>query len=821
MKFRTKTILGIALIEGILLTVLGLSIIGQLHTSYETELERRVASTSRLISASVRDALIAYDLATLDSVVKDIVATGDLSYIRVLDPQHKPLVQHGALPATAFVLDTNIRNVNDGIYDSDVGVGISGQDFGRIEFGIDIAPFQALIAQTRNWTLSISLLEMLLVGFFSFILGTYLTRQLLSLRNASMAVANGDLTQVLAVDGNDELAETVTAFNSMVLKLQTSEVARTNYNIQLQRNLDALKSLNDVAALSGFEPQATLRNALKVASEHLQLEFGIVSHIKEDEYRIVVQVSPPNTLSDGQIFPLGITYCSSTLQCGDLLAISNAPASEFATHPCLREFSLAAYIGIPITVRGELFGTLNFSSVTGRPSDFDIFDIEFIRLLARWTSAFLEQMQTNQEMQRNETELEQYRHHLEGLVQERTVALSIAKEAAETANRAKSAFLANMSHELRTPMNGIIGMTELASRRATDSKQAEHLAKVRRSSQHLLGVINDILDISKIEADRLTLEQRDFNLGELLENVTDLIGQKASDKGLKLQINLSPEDACHTLYGDPLRLGQVLLNLTANAVKFTKQGSITVGIRLVEDAADTVLLRFEVTDTGIGITPEDQKRLFTAFEQADGSMTRKYGGTGLGLAISKRLANLMGGDIGVESQFGTGSCFWFTARLLKANDVVRAAPTANNFAAEACLRAEFAGTRILLAEDEPINQEVSCCLLEEVGLIVDIADDGQQAFQLAQQNAYALILMDIQMPKLNGIDATKAIRALPDYAETPILAMTANAFDEDRKICIEAGMSDHISKPVDPDKLYSAIFKWLSMNAHPAVRQLN
>jgi signal transduction histidine kinase/ActR/RegA family two-component response regulator len=817
-RFRTKTILGIALIEGVLLTILGLSIIGQLQTSYEAELERRAGSTARLISASVRDSLIAYDLATLDSVVKDIVDTGDLTYIRVFDPQNKPLVQHGVLPASAFNVDSNFRNVKDGIYDSEVAVGISGQNFGRIEFGIDIAPFQALITQTRNWTLSISLLEMLFVAFFSLILGTYLTRQLLSLRSASMAVANGDLTQVLTVNGNDELAETVAAFNTMLLKLQASDMDRTNYNKQLQRNLDSLKSLNDVAALSGFEPEATLRNALKVAAEHLQLEFGIVSSIKENEYRIVVQVSPPDTLSDGQIFPLGITYCNSTLQSGDLLAISNAPASEFATHPCLREFSLASYIGIPITVRGELFGTLNFSSLTGRPSDFDIFDIEFIRLLSRWTSAFLERMQTNEEMQQKESELEQYRHHLEGLVQERTVALSIAKEAAETANRAKSVFLANMSHELRTPMNGIIGMADLALRRANDSKQADYLAKLRRSSKHLLGIINDILDISKIEADRLTLEQRDFVLGELLENTSDLIGQKAIDKGLKLHIDLLPEDTFRTLHGDPLRLGQILLNLTANAVKFTDQGSVTVWIRPVEETGDTLLIRFEVTDTGIGIAPEDQKRLFTAFEQADGSMTRKYGGTGLGLAISKRLARMMGGDIGVDSQVGKGSCFWFTARLRKTNGIAQATPTTSGIAAEACLLAYFTGTRILLADDEPINQEVSRCLLEEVGLVVDIADDGEAAFQLAQQNEYALILMDMQMPKLNGIDATKAIRALPSYSATPIIAMTANAFDEDRKICMEAGMCDHIGKPVDPDKLYETIFKWLSKNSHSAVR---
>jgi CheY-like chemotaxis protein len=291
-----------------------------------------------------------------------------------------------------------------------------------------------------------------------------------------------------------------------------------------------------------------------------------------------------------------------------------------------------------------------------------------------------------------------------------------------------------------------------------------------------------------------------------------LIGHKVTDKGLKLRVDLSPEVARLTLLGDPLRLGQILLNLTANALKFTDQGSITVRIRLLDDQPDEVLLRCEVADTGIGIAAEDQKRLFTAFEQADGSMTRKYGGTGLGLAISKRLVKMMGGEVGVESTVGQGSTFWFTVRLDKAPTVNGAVPSAPTFAqdsAEARLKAKFSGTRILLAEDEPINQEVSRGLLEDVGLSVDLAEDGVQAVELAKRTRYALILMDMQMPNLNGVDATRAIRALPGYAQTPILAMTANAFDEDRQVCIEAGMNDHIGKPVDPERLFETLLKWL------------
>jgi two-component system, sensor histidine kinase and response regulator len=408
-----------------------------------------------------------------------------------------------------------------------------------------------------------------------------------------------------------------------------------------------------------------------------------------------------------------------------------------------------------------------------------------------------------------EAELTHHRNHLEEQVISRTVELSAAKEAAEAASRAKSTFLANMSHELRTPMNGVMGMVNMALRRATDPKQIDWLNKSKNSAQYLLAVINDILDISKIEADRMTLESINFRFGEVLDNLFSLLGHKATEKQIKLLVDLEPKIPRQVFLGDPLRLGQILINLTGNALKFTAHGSITIRVRWMEDSPEAVLLRIEVADTGIGISAEDQQRLFTAFEQADGSMTRKYGGTGLGLAITKRLVEMMGGEIGVTSMPEEGSTFWFTVRLGKGEDAILPEPTFTGETAFARLREKYSGTRILLAEDEPINQEVSRCLLEDTGLVLDLADDGLRALELVKQNTYTLILMDMQMPHMNGVDATKAIRALPAYAKTPILAMTANAFDEDRKACLNAGMNDHIAKPLDPDKLYKTLLAWL------------
>ena len=414
------------------------------------------------------------------------------------------------------------------------------------------------------------------------------------------------------------------------------------------------------------------------------------------------------------------------------------------------------------------------------------------------------------ERKRAEAELDSHRHHLELLVDTRTAELVAAKDAAEAANRAKSAFLANMSHELRTPMNGVMGMIELAKRRITDPKGLEYLDKARGAANNLLGMLNEILDISKIEAERMVFESIPLQLCVVVENITSTLGPKVTERGLRLTTDLPAELAQAPLKGDPLRLGQVLLNLVGNAIKFTEHGEITLRARVVGETPEVVRVRFDVCDTGIGIEPEAQTRLFQSFEQADNSMTRKYGGTGLGLAICKRLVQLLDGEIGMDSTPGQGSTFWFVVPLKKReHDAVLPAPKALTRTAEQRLQAKYAGARVLLAEDDLVSREVASFQIGSAGLLVDLAEDGRQALELARQNRYALILMDMQMPVMNGVEATQAIRATSLNTSTPILAMTANAFDEDRDACLDAGMDEHISKPVDPENLYETILRCL------------
>jgi signal transduction histidine kinase/HAMP domain-containing protein/ActR/RegA family two-component response regulator len=404
---------------------------------------------------------------------------------------------------------------------------------------------------------------------------------------------------------------------------------------------------------------------------------------------------------------------------------------------------------------------------------------------------------------RDATELERHRYHLEELVHARTAELARASEAAQTANRAKSAFLANMSHEIRTPLNAIIGLSYLARRDSHDPRQIDRLNKVGDAAQHLLSVVNQVLDLSKIEAGKLTLELADFSLADLMRGVHDMVAPRAAEKGLAFELDLPPELADRRLRGDRQRVAEILLNYTGNAVKFTERGRIRLGVSRLGDGPCGLKLRFEVQDSGIGFDDDTLPRLFREFEQADTSTTRRYGGTGLGLAISRRIAELMQGEVGASSTPGQGSLFWFELTL----PVVDQAVTPALLVAMHGSPPQFHGERVLLVEDNAVNQEVATAMLRSLGLQVDVAGNGQQALAMADSTRYALVLMDIQMPVMDGLEATRALRQRGWRG--PIVAMTANAFAEERARCLEAGMDDHLPKPVVAAQLHSTLSRWL------------
>ncbi|MDF1794591.1 MAG: ATP-binding protein [Thalassobaculaceae bacterium] len=561
-------------------------------------------------------------------------------------------------------------------------------------------------------------------------------------------------------------------------------VTRTDVTAQ-RRHAEALRRLHAVTLDQGSDLTERVNALLRAGCELFGLPIGIQSRIADGTYTVERVVAPDGDIAPGAQFELAATYCANVFDGTGRVGFSHVGASEMRTHPCYVATGLESYIGCPLVVAGRRYGTVNFSSPAPRGAIEDD-ELDLISHIALLVGAELARYEANE-------------------------ALEVAKLRAEEASRQKSAFLAMMSHEIRTPLNGLLGMVAVLAGTGLDDEQREMVEVANMSGKNLLVIINDILDFSKLDAERLQLDIDQINLVELVSGVRDIIAPQAFTKNVSVNVHIDPALG-EVRDGDAVRLRQVLLNLVGNAVKFTDQGSVTVRM---EQGGTPETVRFAVEDTGIGIPQESLPTLFQHFSQVDTSISRRYGGTGLGLAICKKLVTLMGGEMTVRSKEGSGSTFGFEIPLPRSGpqhpaSEVTDAPRQDGAAAsshgdETRSKAEIRRLTVLVAEDNAVNQLIMREALKQLGHNVDFANDGSEAVEAAMSGSYDLILMDIQMPGTDGVEATRQIvRRLGDR-RPPIVALTAHVLHGDEQRFRDAGMDDYISKPIDLEQLEAVL----------------
>jgi len=1005
-SFRLKTILGVAAIEAILLAILVLIGLRWLHDSNETQLVQRALTTARIFSMATKDAVLAQDLATLQSFVKQVSESSAVVYVRIRDAEDVVLAERGQGDAVKrpFVPDDDPSREEDDVFDAYAEIQEGGAYFGRVELGLSVAEFRTLMSDARLFGLGIAGLEMVLVALFSLLLGTYLTRQLYRLTEASIRVAEEGPGFRIAVEGSDEIAQAVVAFNTM-----SSRLAESNADQQraLEQSREMAKRIGASEAQKAAMLEAAIDAIVTIDIDGRVLEFN---HSAEQVFGYAREEAVGQMLGDliipeahraahregmrrfresgeapivgkrleltgqhrsGAELPLEVAITRVATEHGTYFTAFMRDISE--RRRTEEELRLAAHAfeaqeAIFVTDHEARILRVNraFSKITGYQPDEVLGanprllksgrqDAEFYRALwdrlkreGHWEGE-IENRRKNGEVFPEWLSITAVRdgqgrvnnyvaHFIDISAQKRAqLALEQAVEKAERANEAKSRFLATMSHEIRTPLNAIINMNDLLLETHLDSDQLAYAVTASEAGRNLLSIVNSILEFSKIEAGRIEQHPEPCDPEEVAYGVLRLLAARAVARGDELTLFVDPQTPTK-FRTDPGLLRQILLNLVGNAIKFTENGSVRLGIHLEGGGGDVSWVRFEVIDTGIGIPEDKQAALFAEFTQVDDSHTRRYGGTGLGLAISRSLAQLLGGDVGCESTPGQGSLFWLRlpaadpqvagtrgrdlvpllgsrqilvwsrspflgeelgrqlcalglhahvvdympvalGRETHPDDVGMVALLAESvrlssnsevdlegasligllrtergaakrqserglFATERLplsptrlcelLRRAASGTAdsrsdtgarpkqkvtapteirapILLVDDSEPNRLVARTLLTKAGYQVDTAENGLEAIAAVRRNYYGLVLMDVAMPEMDGLEATRTIRSLPgERGRVPIVAMTAGAFEEDRQNCLAEGMNDYLRKPVVRDELLSAIERWIT-----------
>jgi PAS domain S-box-containing protein len=881
LSFRFKTIIGIAIIETVLLIILIISVLGFLNTSHEKEINERAYSTAKLFASMTKDAILAYDLASLKSFVDEILTNEDILYARVIS-DNITLAEGGekSLLNRAFKSDMQLVTIDDNVFDVSANVTESEQVFGRVELGLSISRITSVLEQSKKWAIVIAAVEVILVAVFSFILGTWLTRQLSQLKHASNIIAEKGPGNKVEVKGNDEIAQVADAFNFMSDKLQKSyqdlknqtmaykkiaELANADEAFKsavLSSSLDAIISIdlqgniveyNQAAEMIfGYKRKEVMGQSMSeliipetYRKQHLM---GMQRFLDSGEATIINQRLELEALhKSGRVFPVEFTVSlienndkifftsfirDITEQANDkkeLLLANAAFESHEAIFVCDKNNKILrvnkAFTEITGYSSEEILGkNPNLLSSGFHDSQFYSKFYQSIKDNGRWEGEIYNKRKNGDifpewlaitVVKNKKGDTINYVAHFVDITKRKSAEqeLKRAIKAAEQANEAKSHFLATMSHEIRTPMNAVLGTINLLKDTPINNEQRIYIDTAHQSAEALLHIINDILDFSKIDADKLIIESSSFSIKDLINLCAQMLNVNAKNRDNTIQTYIDPKIP-DRLISDSKRIKQILLNLISNAIKFTENGDITISVTPVNISKENVTLDFSVSDTGIGMKKSSLANLFNPFYQVEQNKNRSYEGTGLGLAISKKLIDLLGGDIGVESEENKGSHFWFTLTL----DIDKSSENLSEMTkANKDIEASI-NNNILLVEDSFANVVVARAILEKSGYQVDIAENGFQAIEKLELNSpeqhyYDLILMDMMMPKMDGIEATKHIRQMPEpISQTPIIAMTANAIKGDKEKCLEAGMNDYIAKPYDAKDFLNKVSMYCSSN---------